>query len=59
MIVVIVQLQGNTYFWCLADHKRTLAHSTNIDEKEVIEKEAEEVANELGLNLWQSERSDT
>lgn len=56
MIIKIIQLSGNTYFWVLQAPDKVLARSSNIDEKEIIEKEAEQVASELGLDLWQSER---
>ena len=54
--IEIVQQSGKIYFWALMHEDVQLAHSRNIDYKEIIEPEADKVAAQLGLPVVVNER---
>ena len=52
----LIQMGGSHYFWFLMRDKEILARSDKIEEKSVIEKEADEVATQLQLPVIVNER---
>lgn len=55
--IEIVQLAGKTYYWALMCKDVQLAHSREVDVRDMIEPEADAVAAQLGLPVIVNERS--
>jgi len=54
--IEIIQMSGNIYYWALMCKDVQLAHSREIDAKDIIEPEADAVAVQLNLPVVMNER---
>lgn len=54
--LVIIQLSRNAYFWGLKKEGELIARSRNIDEKDLIETEVDEIAKDFELPVFVEER---
>ena len=54
--ISIVQLNRTAYFWVLKKDGEPIARSRKIEEKSIIEVEADEVGKDFGLQVFVEER---